>query len=122
MTMASPRVLIVDDEKDFCLAFRDFLKTKGIASDIAFDGNSAKHLVESARYDFIFFDFNMPGITGVDLAGIIKAHNPKAKKILITGYDLVDEKFKNVLELDALLKKPVKLSDLFKIIEKSQDK
>ena len=114
------RVLIVDDEKDFCLSFKNFLKAKGIAADIAFDGDSAKEFITTGAYDFIFFDFNMPGISGIDLPRIIKAHNSKAKKILVTGYDLVDEKFKNLLELDALVRKPVKLENLYAIIVPSQ--
>lgn len=117
MIVESIRVLIVDDEKDFGLAFRDFLKSKGIEVDLAFDGDSAKKLIESASYDFIFFDFNMPGLTGIDLPAIIKRHSPQAKKIMVTGYDLVDEKFKGLLELDALIKKPVKISDLYNLIE-----
>ncbi len=115
--MSNIKVLIVDDEKDFCFSFRDFLKIKGISADIALDGDAAKHSIESKTYDFIFFDFNMPGITGIDLPGVIKKHNPKAKKILVTGYDLVDDKFKNLLELDALIKKPVNLKELYKIIK-----
>ena len=114
--MAGTRVLIVDDEKDFCFAFRDFLKNKGIDVDVALDGDSAKTLIESVSYDFIFFDFNMPGLTGIDLPAIIKRHSPQAKKIMVTGYDLVDEKFKSLLELDALIKKPVKLLDLYNLI------
>ncbi|MEW6009360.1 MAG: response regulator [Candidatus Omnitrophota bacterium] len=115
--MPNISVLIVDDEKDFCFSFRDFLKMKGITADIALDGDAAKSKIESKTYDFIFFDFNMPGITGIDLPGIIKKNNPKAKRILVSGYDLVDEKFKNLLELDALIKKPVKLEALYEIIK-----
>ncbi len=118
--MQNMRVLIVDDEKDFCFSFQSFLKGKGITADIAFDGDAAKEFITSKAYDFIFFDFNMPGISGIDLPRIIKAHNAKAKKILVTGYDLVDEKFKSLLELDALVRKPVKLDDLFAIITQSQ--
>lgn len=118
--MADIRVLIVDDEKDYCLAFKSFLKSKGIEADVAFDGDSAKALIESSTYNFIFFDFNMPGIAGVDLAKIIKEHNPQAKKILVTGYDLVDEKFKGLLELDALIRKPVKVNDLYSLIKDRQ--
>lgn len=114
------RILIVDDEKDFCLSFKGFLKAKGIEADIAFDGDQAKEFITSVAYDFIFFDFNMPGISGIDLPRIIKEHNAKAKKILVTGYDLVDEKFKNLLELDALVRKPVKLQDLYAIIAPGQ--
>ncbi|MBU2540834.1 MAG: response regulator [Candidatus Omnitrophica bacterium] len=115
--MSEIRVLIVDDEKDFCLSFKDFLKSKAITADVAFDGDSARHLIESNTYSIIFFDYNMPGITGIDLPKIIKEHSPDAKKILVTGYDLVDAKLKELLGLDALLRKPVKLADLYRFIE-----
>lgn len=115
--MKELRVLIVDDEKDFCLGFRDFLKGKGIAVDVAFDGDAAKTFIETVVYGFIFFDFNMPGISGINLPQIINKHNPAAKKIMVTGYDLVEENLKGLLKLDALIRKPVKLSELYKLIE-----
>jgi DNA-binding NtrC family response regulator len=115
--MLDKKVLIVDDEKDFCFSFRDFLKNKGIRADVALDGDQARNLIELNTYDFIFFDFNMPGITGIELPKIIKKHNANAKKFLVTGYDLVDEKFEKLLELDGLIRKPANLEQLYNIIQ-----
>ncbi|MFH1202311.1 MAG: response regulator [Candidatus Omnitrophota bacterium] len=111
-------VLIVDDEKDICNSFKNYLEKREIIVDIALDGDRAKDLITTKTYDYIFFDFNLPGIPGIELPGIIKTHNPNAKKFMITGYDLVTDKFPQYLELDGMFRKPLSLEDLYKVIEK----
>lgn len=110
------RVLVADDEKDCCDFFKDYLARRGCAVDIAYDGANAKDLISAREYDYIFFDCNMPGLSGVELIEVIKSRNPGARKIMISGYDLIDEGLARDFDVDVFLRKPVSLEDIRKII------
>ena len=113
------KILVVDDEKDFCSLFRENLKRHDCSCDIAYDGLEAKDLLEKNKYDFIFFDCNMPGLTGVELVRIIKEKNPEARKIMISGYDLIEEGFAKDLGVDLFLNKPILFEQIEKIIKEN---
>jgi len=114
--MKAKKVLVVDDEKRYCELFDDFLSKRGYRVDLAYDGLEAKHLLKDNKYDYIFFDCNMPGFSGIDLYNVIKEKNPQAKKIMISGYDLINEDFTKFLAIDAFLSKPISLDDIKKTL------
>ena len=71
----------------------------------------------AAQYDLVIADYRMPGgITGIDLAKIVKKHASKTKVFLMTAFDIssspelrtfeskiVDESFKNLFQKDKLI-------------------
>ena len=111
------KILIVDDEKDFCAFMKDYLLKRDFAVDVVFDGREAKDLLEHNRYDYVFFDCNMPELSGVELAREIQKNNPVAKKVMITGYEHIDEHFSKEVGIDLLLTKPVSLKQIKEIID-----
>lgn len=111
------KILIVDDEKDTCASFKNYFTKRGFLVYVAYDGMEAKHLLESNRYDFIFFDCNMPELSGVELVKIIDAKNPGSKKIMISGYELMNEDFAKDLGVDIFLTKPISLERLEEIVK-----
>lgn len=114
--MEKKRILIVDDEKDCCEFFKEYLESRNHVVETANDGTGAKALLEQNKYDFIFFDCNMPEVSGVELVKVIKEKNPGAKKIMISGYDLVNEDFAKDLGVDLFLTKPISLKDIEQVI------
>ena len=106
------RILVVDDEKDCCALISDYLTGRGYSVDIAYDGFQAKDLVNNNKYDCIFFDCNMPELTGIELIEILDKKNPDAKKIMISGYEGIDERFAKQTGVDMFLSKPIVLKDL----------
>ena len=117
--MPLKRILIVDDEKECCELFRDFFTKKGYIVDMAYDGPEAKDLLERKRYGIIFVDCHMPDMSGVELIKIIKEKNPKALKIMISGYGAINEDFAKSLGVDIFLDKPISFETLRGIIEKN---
>lgn len=111
------RILVVDDEKDCCLLISDYLTDRGYAVDIAYDGLQAKDLLYINNYDCVFFDCNMPELTGIELVAVINKKNPNAKKVMISGYEGIDEKFAKEIGIDAFLSKPVVLKELEGVIK-----
>jgi len=120
--MQTKNILVVDDEKDCCDFFKKFLDKHGYSVDIAYNGLQAKHLIEKNQYQYIFFDCNMPEITGVELVRIIDELNPKAKKFMISGYDLIKEEFAKDLGVDEFLEKPILLETIQKLLEDYEKK
>ncbi|OGX15112.1 MAG: hypothetical protein A2166_00635 [Omnitrophica WOR_2 bacterium RBG_13_41_10] len=115
--MPAKKILVVDDEKESCQFFKQYLTKRGYSVDTAYDGLEAKGLLDVNRYDCIFFDCNMPELTGVELIKIIKENNPQAKKIMISGYDLINAEFAKDAGVDIFLPKPFSLDAVQEILE-----
>ena len=111
------RILVVDDEKEYCDFFNNYLMSRGCIVDIAYDGLSAKDMITAKKYDYIFFDCNMPEMSGVELIKVIKERNPGARKVMISGYDLIDEDFVKNMECDAFLSKPISLEKIKELVK-----
>ena len=75
------------------------------------------------KYDVIITDMKMPGLTGIQVLKIIKAHNPEAKVIIITGYGDVDTAIAAVNNgAYAFFGKPVNIAELIETLEKINEK
>ncbi len=87
------KILIVDDEKDvemlFRQKFRKEVKNNDLELMFAFSGNEALELLE--RKDppevvYVFSDINMPGMTGLELLKVVKKRFPGIKVSMISAY------------------------------------
>ncbi len=114
--MQSGKILVVDDEKDFCFFMKKYLVSKGYRVDIAYDGLQAAEILENERYDAVFFDCNMPELSGMELVSIISKKNPGARKVMISGYEGINEQFAEKLDVDVFLSKPFSLEQLEKMM------
>ena len=115
--MPAKKILVVDDEKESCQFFKQYLTKRGYSVDTAYDGLEAKDLLDKNTYDCIFFDCNMSGLTGIELIKVIKEKNPQAKKIMISGYDLINAEFAKDSGADIFLRKPFSLAAVWEIVE-----
>lgn len=112
------KILVVDDEKECCVFIQDYLTKRGYLVDVAYDGLAARDLLydEKNRYDCIFFDCNMPELTGMELVGVINKKNPGARKVMISGYEGINEKFAKDIGVDIFLTKPIALKEIERVI------
>lgn len=117
--MAGTKILVVDDERECCDFFRNYFLKRGYAVDVAYDGTEGAALLNIHAYDYIFFDCNMPGLSGIELLEVIKEKNPGAKRIMISGYGLVDERFARQAGADIFLRKPVSLEMIRGIVQEA---
>ena len=117
--MNKKRILVVDDEKECCDFFKEYLASRNCEIDIAYDGLNAKYLLEYKIYDVIFFDCNMPELSGVELIKIIRKKNPRAKAIMISGYDCIDEGFAKTINIEHFIQKPISLEAVKKAIDET---
>lgn len=115
------KIMIIEDEHDLLLLFKDFLTNKGY--DVIVTAVTATNITrdyQSFRPDLTILDYKLPGgKNGLEAAQEILKLNSKALIILITAYEYVkdylydNEKFHNRIKL---VMKPIKLSTLEKFI------
>ncbi len=80
------RILVVDDEVRVCKSIRQVLLRDDIEVDLAQSGEEALAKEAERPYDVMIVDLMMPGLSGMDLLRMLKARNPKARIIMVTGY------------------------------------
>lgn len=80
------KVLIIDDEKDFCLLFKTYLIKKGCEAFVANSLAEGFQMLESVQPDVIFLDNNLPDGYGWDKADGITEEYPSVKINLISAY------------------------------------
>lgn len=79
------RILIVDDDEEFCEEMSEILKDEGYYVDQIFDGLKVSKLFKENKYDLVFLDMKMPGISGLEILRNIRQEKIETKIIVITG-------------------------------------
>jgi len=80
------RILVVDDELTVCKSIRKVLIREDCEVDMVLSGEEALRKEADEPYDVMIVDLMMPGLSGMDLIKLLKARNPKARIIMVTGY------------------------------------
>ena len=79
------RVLVADDSSTMRKIILRSLQAVGV-TDIAeaADGSEAVAMFKPGDYDMILTDWNMPGLTGLEVLQQIRAQDPKVPVIMVT--------------------------------------
>src|SRR5512147_969893 len=85
--MATPCVLIVDDQRDIVRLIHSSLQTLGHELELvdAPSGEEALLVASQRKVSLLVADYLLPGISGVELMRKIKTRNPDMKVIFISG-------------------------------------
>lgn len=111
---AAPRtILLVDDSDDARLTTKWFLASFGYSVDTARDPAEALKLFDPAIHDAVVTDNSMPGMTGAELAHIIKLRSPKTRVMLYSGQPPEDTS-----SIDVVLQRPAHLLALREALRK----
>ncbi len=78
------QILWVDDEIDHLKPHIMFLEEKGYAVDTINNGDEALEMIEEKRYDLVFLDENMPGLSGLETLRRIKTHQNSLPVVMVT--------------------------------------
>jgi DNA-binding NtrC family response regulator len=85
-TSSSPKtILLVDDLDDLRVITKWFLSNFGFAVESARSAEEALALFDPKIHDVVVTDNSMPGMTGAEMAHIIKLRSPSTPVIMYTG-------------------------------------
>lgn len=114
MTDTSQKILIVDDDEMLCQLLGRWLTREGYDCTTVYSGEDALVVLEQTCFDLMITDLNMPGISGIELLGMIRGQYQDMVTIVISAVD--DRNIAiSALELDAFayMIKPVNKDETF---------
>ena len=79
-------ILVVDDEKEICDLFQDFLTQEGYQVFTATNGVEAISLGTQNSFDLALVDIKMPGMDGIEAFCELKKVKKDMEVIILTGY------------------------------------
>ncbi len=116
------RVLVVEDNDDVGQFSTELLEDLGYSVRRVANANAALAILAEDEFaaDLVFSDVIMPGMNGVELAGIIRQRFPGLPVVLTSGYsDVLAENAHHGFEL---IQKPYSVESLSRILRKAISK
>jgi CheY-like chemotaxis protein len=105
-------ILLVDDRDDTRLMTKWFLANFGYAVESARNADEGLRLFDPQIHDLVITDNSMPGMTGVEMAHVIKLRSPLTPVLMYSGASPEDTS-----ALDLVVVRPVHLLALKDAIE-----
>ncbi len=114
---AMKEILVVDDEEDIRLLYKEELQEAGYRVSVAADGTEALLMVKQARPDLMTIDIKMPEMDGIELLRRVREIHRDLPIIICTAYGHFRQDF-GTWASDAYL---TKSSDLMELKEKIRE-
>jgi DNA-binding NarL/FixJ family response regulator len=119
--LSKPRtILIADDNERVRTVIRQALEreTSFKVCAEATDGTDAVSKAKELEPDLVILDVRMPGLNGVEVAGILRYALPRVRIVFVTMYaDDITESLTSVFHIDAVLSKASGLTKLVENVE-----
>jgi CheY-like chemotaxis protein len=100
-------ILLVDDQDEFRVTAKWFLTNFGYAVDAVRSAEEALAVFNPAVHDLVVTDNTMPGMSGAEMARVIKLRSPSSPVLMFSG-SLPEDKSC----LDVVIQKPAYLLTL----------
>ena len=115
----SARVLLVDDNDLNRELFGYYLSQLKHEAILAANGMEALSVLKRERVDLVITDLNMPGLTGWDVAEMVKKQYPDVPVILISGLAIQQDE-PRILEsgVNYVLQKPCNMARFQEVVQK----
>ncbi|MDP8248750.1 MAG: response regulator [Candidatus Tritonobacter lacicola] len=111
-------ILVVDDDPELRHVLTTLLKDNGYSCDEACDGPAAIGMIRKNRYDVIFMDLLMPGLSGCDTISEIHSISPGTPVAVIS---IVSDEaaMKELFDAGAAvyIRKPFKIEEVIRTAE-----
>jgi len=118
-----PKVLLVDDEREFVQTLSERLMIRDMGSTVAYDGESALNLIKEDEPEVMIVDLKMPGIDGIEVLRRVKETRPEIEVIILTAHGSEGDKNRCMqLGAFAYLQKPLDIDALSDTIKEANEK
>jgi signal transduction histidine kinase/ActR/RegA family two-component response regulator len=112
------RLLVVDDEPPLRELLRELLEAEGHAVELASNAFEALSLFRASKFDMVFTDLGMPGMSGWDLARAVRSMDSEIPLAVITGWgDEVDPERQKAAGVDCVVTKPFSAARIAELVE-----
>jgi two-component system NtrC family response regulator len=114
------KILIVDDDKEFCEVLENTLTIEGFRTDSVFNGEEALIRISERPYQLVILDLTLPDISGMQVLKRIKEINSQIQVIIVSAVDTVGSAVES-LKTGAFdfITKPIMLDDVVISIKKA---
>ncbi|WP_297433584.1 response regulator transcription factor [Sulfurimonas sp.] len=119
-TIKNLTILYVEDDENIQMHIAEFLKRYTSRLYLANNAEDGLKLYEKIKPDILLLDINLPGMSGIDLAKIVRKNDLKTRIIISTAY--TDKEFLLTaveLTLTRYLVKPVTSIELVNALSKA---
>lgn len=117
-----PKLLLVDDEREFVQTLSERLLMREVHSATAYDGETALDILSEDDPEVMILDLKMPGIDGIEVLKKVKATRPEVEVIILTGHGSEkDRELCMSLGAFAYLQKPVDIDVLTETLRKANE-
>ncbi|MDX1989217.1 MAG: response regulator transcription factor [Candidatus Obscuribacter sp.] len=107
------KILLVEDDKELVETLRVWIRTDGFEVEACMDGESALEILRMSAFDVIVLDWDLPGISGMDVLKTYRKEGGQAPIIFLTGKSQIEEKEAGLDGgADDYLTKPFKVKEL----------
>jgi DNA-binding response OmpR family regulator len=81
------QIALIDDNRDWVRTLAEYLHRQGFAVRTAYDGRQGLALLEQPGIRVALVDFNMPGMTGLELLRQLRARRRSVVVLLVSSDD-----------------------------------
>ncbi|MEU4528357.1 response regulator transcription factor [Micromonospora ureilytica] len=107
------RVLVVEDERNLADAIARGLRKRGMAVDVAYDGDAGHEAAFVTRYDVVVLDRDLPGVHGDQICADLAASGALTRVLMLTASGTVADRVEGLqLGADDYLPKPFAFDEL----------
>jgi two-component system, OmpR family, manganese sensing response regulator len=87
-----PKVLIAEDDVALCENIEQLLQAEQFLVDAVLDGDEAMAYLQSFSYDLMILDWDLPGLSGVEICRRFRMSGGMTPILILTGKSSVDDK------------------------------
>ncbi|HEX4996562.1 MAG TPA: GAF domain-containing protein, partial [Methylomirabilota bacterium] len=116
--LVSLHCLVVDDEQEVGEVVADILTTAGHTAVTVGNGKEGVDRLGVERFDVVFTDLAMPGMTGWQVARAVKDRAPGVAVVMMSGFGVeVAPEDLHTHGVDLVLAKPLQIHDVLRAVE-----
>ena len=114
------RILVIDDDQDFCAMMQDILLRTGYEASFSTAPIISVEEALAGGYDLITLDIKMPAFDGTEIAELFQDHTLKTPVLVISGYltSSIVEQLRRA-GIHHILPKPFENRELLRAVEKA---
>jgi len=111
------KILLIDDDPGVRELIHDLLAEEGHTVAVCADGQSGTSRLHDEPFDLVITDLVMPGLTGWQVAKLVKLQNPATPVVMVTGLGHgIDPEEARRKGADFLVLKPLNLENFTAIV------